>query len=765
MATPVQDRQQVDSSISYDFNYVETPPDRLVCKICRLPCREAQKSECCDHVFCKRDIDKMKTATAVSHACPICRVEPFKTYPDRAVDREIKGLKIYCRNKEVGCGCSWSGELDQIDVHLNKCEITCKYCKEVRHYTAMISHINECPCYCQYCNTVVEKDGQHMEKCSKFLIPCPNTCGKDKIPLDEIDSHKDECRLEMVWCEYYDVGCKTTLVREEMPAHYRDAMGEHLQYMHSVVRQLQKEKEKLDNAKVVAEVNSLENAEQIKELLSNQTLHEEARTKIRKDISILSGKYKKIESNVSRSGVLVGVLVLVFAVLVTRYENKFTLITEQLRNLSEYDDANQLHNDGLLNLFQENAKLQNDQIAKAVIEASANIELVKHYLISILCHFISSLAPYIAHNLDILTELSGNVPLVSPIFKLTDYKKMIEGNKDWVSSPFMVYDEGYHLCLKIYPAGIGKGADSHVSVELYVMEAEKLQHSGHWPLKGYFSVQLLKVNNEMYHYDEMKFVGLDSHVLTSLTSGTIKFKEINLKVNHTGMIKIGSNEQLVSHTELTRLSQRNSYFGDAIADGNLYFRVIYYSEGQAKYRDIYTLSKQLNVHKLSLQHALTPLHLSFANEDMSNQMIPVILQLSRMVIGDTWYSSPFFAFVGGYQVRLKVVRVRNCLLSSEIFLMKGPHDEKLQKLGLWPLKGTFTVKLFGNDTYYPCVYTLSDEERCTKCYEQVTTNDMASESFGFSLFTLDGSCTKSNFFKDNALFLEVMYNKLTAVYV
>ena len=87
---------------------------------------------------------------SVSHACPICRTEPFKTYPDHAVDREIKGLKIYCRNKEVGYGCSWSGESDQIDVHLNKCEIACKYCKELIHYTAMISHINECLCYWQY---------------------------------------------------------------------------------------------------------------------------------------------------------------------------------------------------------------------------------------------------------------------------------------------------------------------------------------------------------------------------------------------------------------------------------------------------------------------------------------------------------------------------------------------------------------------------------------------------------------------------------------
>ena len=135
MAAPThdQDRQQIDSSISYDYNYVEPPPDRLMCKICQLPCREAQKSECCGHVFCKRDLEKMKTATAVSYSCPICHIEPFKTHPDPGVDREIKGLKIYCRNKEIGCGCNWAGEVNQIDKHLIKCEIACVCCKEVMH--------------------------------------------------------------------------------------------------------------------------------------------------------------------------------------------------------------------------------------------------------------------------------------------------------------------------------------------------------------------------------------------------------------------------------------------------------------------------------------------------------------------------------------------------------------------------------------------------------------------------------------------------------
>ena len=52
------------------------------------------------------ELEKLKAATA---ACPVCCIEPFKMYPDVAADCETKGLK---QNKEVGCGCSWSGELD-----------------------------------------------------------------------------------------------------------------------------------------------------------------------------------------------------------------------------------------------------------------------------------------------------------------------------------------------------------------------------------------------------------------------------------------------------------------------------------------------------------------------------------------------------------------------------------------------------------------------------------------------------------------------------
>ena len=129
-------------------------------------------------------------------------------------------------------------------------------------------------------------------------MPCPNTCGKDKIPRDEVDIHRKECPLEVVYCEYHDIGCKTMLTREKMPAHYGDKMARHLQCMHSAFRRLLKGKENLDNAEVVAEANLLENTEQIKELLNNSTQQEETIAKLREDVPVIIEKHDKIKSMV-----------------------------------------------------------------------------------------------------------------------------------------------------------------------------------------------------------------------------------------------------------------------------------------------------------------------------------------------------------------------------------------------------------------------------------------------------------------------------------
>ena len=72
---------------------------------------------------------------------------------------------------------------------------------------------------------------------------------------------------------------------------------------------------------------------------------------------------------------------------------------------------------------------------------------------------------------DFLSALSKNFTLVKPVFKLEDYQEKIKRKEDWTSSPFLAFNGGYQLCLKVYPAGIRKGEGSHISVELYLMKA------------------------------------------------------------------------------------------------------------------------------------------------------------------------------------------------------------------------------------------------------------------------------------------------------
>ena len=84
----------------------------------------------------------------------------------------------------------------------------------------------------------------------------------------------------------------------------------------------------------------------------------------------------------------------------------------------------------------------------------------------------------------------------------------------------------------------------------------------------------------MHYNDSIKFVTTNFHILTGLTSCAIYVNENTLKANLSGMIKIGSTNQCVSHVELVRSSKYD--YGNSIANGNLYFRV----EDQIKYRDI-----------------------------------------------------------------------------------------------------------------------------------------------------------------------------------
>ncbi|XP_065916949.1 TNF receptor-associated factor 3-like [Dysidea avara] len=214
----------------YEYHFVATPPDWLMCNICHYPSRDPYLSGCCGHTFCKSCLEGAKKATTISDACPICRDEEFVTIPHKQADRIVRSLHVFCSNKEKGC--EWQGEVNNIVSHVTSsdgcqfeeviCTNGCGMCVQRKYLSSHVE--DECVCRmvdCQYCHITGEDrfiEGEHKDQCPKFPIACPNKCEVDNIPREDIDEHKKMCPLEEVTCPN---NCGANLQRRYIHTHIK----------------------------------------------------------------------------------------------------------------------------------------------------------------------------------------------------------------------------------------------------------------------------------------------------------------------------------------------------------------------------------------------------------------------------------------------------------------------------------------------------------------------------------------------------------------
>ena len=233
----------------YEYTFVEPPPDFCICKICHFPSKDPYMTgQCCQgQTICKSCLDQWKEINQ-STICPACgtdfkgksNADDFKVNRNYVVERMVKGLKVYCTNKEKGC--KWQGELMNINNHLGnsngcefeevKCSNECGKMIQRRYLTAHVEV--ECPrrkVNCEYCHDTGEHqfiEGQHKEKCPKLPLPCPNKCVVGSVPREDMEAHRKKCPLEMIQCEYYSVGCEVRMARKDQEKHKKENMEEHL---------------------------------------------------------------------------------------------------------------------------------------------------------------------------------------------------------------------------------------------------------------------------------------------------------------------------------------------------------------------------------------------------------------------------------------------------------------------------------------------------------------------------------------------------------
>jgi len=275
----------------YEYDFETSPPDRLVCKICFLPCCEPEMSVCCGNNFCKSDVEKMKKATNLSKACPTCRNNNFLTYINKQADREIRELRIYCPNKSAGC--KWIGEVKDVCKHLKDdkgClfqKLPCPHkCGLELQRQDMPSHIEaDCSCYCQYCRTTADKktiSAQHKEKCGKFPLPCPNRCGEPSILHENLDKHRKVCPEEPVRCIFQDMGCTVTTPRKNREEHNSKYTEKHLELTKQTLS-----KKSDDLAKVTTTLATKRDVERLRQEFAQMKIYME---EIKKELARTSEK-------------------------------------------------------------------------------------------------------------------------------------------------------------------------------------------------------------------------------------------------------------------------------------------------------------------------------------------------------------------------------------------------------------------------------------------------------------------------------------------
>jgi hypothetical protein len=81
-------------------------------------------------------------------------------------------------------------------------------------------------------------------------------------------------------------------------------------------------------------------------------------------------------------------------------------------------------------------------------------------------------------------------PVLPVYLNMTNVIDSIASNGHWLSEPFYTHEEGYKMRLVVYPNGKYTGADTHISVAVYLMSG-KFDDKLDWPVNMTLNVTLL----------------------------------------------------------------------------------------------------------------------------------------------------------------------------------------------------------------------------------------------------------------------------------
>ena len=231
----------------YEHSFVDPLPDDLMCMICHHVAREAHQVECCGKVFCKACITEVNERMG---SCPNCRKASPKIFSDLRGSREIKRLKVACKNEDKGC--DWSGALESYETHEEECgwkEVECpnEGCGEkiLKHFVE--EHLSvSCPRRKEKCSVCLEMVAHedvpsHPDLCPKVEVKCSNLSCSVKLFRGELKFHQNVCPKQKIACPFSEAGCSAEILREDRQKHILENAEHHATIASATVLSLKRE--------------------------------------------------------------------------------------------------------------------------------------------------------------------------------------------------------------------------------------------------------------------------------------------------------------------------------------------------------------------------------------------------------------------------------------------------------------------------------------------------------------------------------------------
>ena len=478
----------------YDCDFVESPADDLLCKICHFPAREPILVACCGYNFCSYCLQRHhQSRVNDSVNCPCCHKEQVQCVLDRRTKRYVLNLKVFCPHKHQGC--EWVGELRSLEQHTNKnsynsigcsfTELQCSNgCGVVMQRRLVEGHLkSECELRevkCEYCNTTGSYqwiNSSHCEECPKYPVECPNHCEVGHVRREEISGHLEECPLAKVKCPYAALGCASVVRRKEKMVHVMGSVGQHMELNKRTILDNQNElkciKEDLRKAIDRLDVKEVE-LDSIKRDLRTATDGLDAKEQAMMDMNkALLDKLKESEETQSQLKMVVTA--------------KGKELDEVRKNAAKNHRISQTIMQQLKDKLEKTEQLLQDQL-KVSTQLQLQVETIFKSNWSLRLNYLAN---------------SGNE--VAPVvIKLSEFEKHKNSDNCLFFRGFYTGDIGYKMCLTTFIKGRIHGSEDYVAVGACLLKGAHDHHLT-WPVRGTLTIQLLNQLSDNNHGEPVKF--------------------------------------------------------------------------------------------------------------------------------------------------------------------------------------------------------------------------------------------------------------------